>query len=274
MRTTLALVVDTFREALARKIFWGLFALSTLMIAFFLFLLKIDIVQGAVATISLLGQTSPKSFEVGKIVRQAQSGIATFLYTWGMFLAVFASSGLIPSVLEAGRIELLLSKPVRRTHIILGRYIGNVLVVGCNIAYLVIGVWMILGWKTGLWPKAFLLTIASTMFTFAVLLSIVILMGVLFESSALSTMVTVAVMLLSPILAQKTLMERLLSSEWSRDIWRGLYYALPKVYDIGRMTLDFVFDRTVESYAPLWSSAAFAVVVLSAGLIVFSKRDF
>ena len=146
--------------------------------------------------------------------------------------------------------------------------------VGCNIAYLVLGVWTILGWKTGLWPKAFLLAIGTTMFVFSVLLTVVILVGVLFESSALSTMVTVALMIMSPILAQRTVMEKLLSSEWSRDVWRTLYWTLPKVYDVGKMTLDFVFDRTVENYTPIWTSAVFGAVVLAIGYIIFSKRDF
>ena len=51
----IALVRDTFREAIARKIFWGLFGLSTLIIVFFLFVMKIDIVAGATASISLFG---------------------------------------------------------------------------------------------------------------------------------------------------------------------------------------------------------------------------
>ncbi len=55
---TLALIRDTFREAFARKIFWGLFGLSVAMILFFLFLLKIDLVEGAMATVSLFGRTS------------------------------------------------------------------------------------------------------------------------------------------------------------------------------------------------------------------------
>ena len=67
--------------------------------------------------------------DLERMVRSVYGAIATFLYTFGMVLAVFASAGLIPSVLEPGRIELLLSKPVSRTHILLGRYAGNVLVV-------------------------------------------------------------------------------------------------------------------------------------------------
>ena len=57
---TAALVRDTFREAFARKIFWGLFGLSTVMILFFLFLLRIDLVEGGVATMSLFGRTADR----------------------------------------------------------------------------------------------------------------------------------------------------------------------------------------------------------------------
>ena len=274
MTATLALIRDTFREAFARKIFWGLFALSAAMILFFLFLLKIDIVEGAMATVSLFGRNTNRTTDVDRLVRGVYGGIATFLYTWGMFLAVFASAGLIPSVLEPGRIELLLSKPVSRTHILFGRYVGNILVVSCNVIFLVLGVWTILGVKTGIWSPTFLISIATTVFVFAVLLSVVVLIGVLFESAALSTMITVALMIISPILAQTSLMLRLLSSEWSRQIWRTLYYTFPKVYDLGKLTLDAIQDRTFDGYMPIWTSAAFGVVMLSGALLIFARRDF
>ena len=274
MTATLALIRDTFREAFARKIFWGLFALSAAMILFFLFLLKIDIVEGAMATVSLFGRNTNRTTDVDRLVRGVYGGIATFLYTWGMFLAVFASAGLIPSVLEPGRIELLLSKPVSRAHILFGRYIGNILVISCNVIFLVLGVWTILGVKTGIWSPAFLISIATTVFIFSVLLSVVVLIGVLFESAALSTMITVALMIISPILAQTNLMLRLLSSEWSRQIWRTLYYTFPKVYDLGKMTLDAIQDRTFDGYMPIWTSAAFGAVMLSGALLIFARRDF
>ena len=271
---TAALIRDTFREALARKIFWGLFGLSVVMILFFLFLLKIDIVEGAVATVSLFGRTANRMTDVDRLVRGVYGGIATFLYTWGMFLAVFASAGLIPSVLEPGRIELLVSKPVSRTHILLGRYAGNVLVVSCNVIFLVLGIWTILGIKTGIWSPSFLISIATTIFIFAVLLAVVVLVGVLFDSAALATMITVALMIMSPILAQTNLMMRLLSSEWSRQIWRTLYYSLPKVYDLGKMTLDAIQSRTFNGFMPIWTSALFGLLVLWAALIAFARRDF
>ena len=271
---TLALVRDTFREALARKIFWVLFGLSTLMILFFLFLLKIDIVEGATATVSLFGQRGPGNQDVTRVVRGVYGGIASFLYTFGMFLAVFASSGLVPSVMEPGRIELLLSKPLSRVHLLLGRFLGNVLVVALNSTYLVLGVWTILGIKTGIWSPAFLIAIATTTFIFAVLLTVVVLIGVLLESAAAATMITVALMIMSPILAQTATMMRLLSSEWSRDVWRGLYYTFPKVYELGKMTLDAIQSGTFAGFMPIWSSALFGAAALGAALWIFQRRDF
>jgi ABC-type transport system involved in multi-copper enzyme maturation permease subunit len=271
---TAALIRDTFREALARKIFWGLFGLSTAMIAFFLFIMKIDVVEGATATISLFGRNTEREIDVNRLVRQVEGGIATFLYTWGMFLSIFASAGLTPSLLEPGRIELLLSKPLGRTHLLIGRFLGNILIVGLNTAYLVGGIWLLLGIKTRIWSPDFLISIATTMFLFSVLLTVVVLMGVLFESTALAVMIPVGLMLTSPILAQHELAIRLLSSEWSRNVWRALYHLLPKVYDIGKMNLDFVMNRQVASLTPLWTSACFGIVVLSGAVYVFRRRDF
>ena len=65
---TAALVRDTFREAFARKIFWGFFGCTTAIILFFIFLMKIDVVEGALATISLFGNES-RATDVKTLVR-------------------------------------------------------------------------------------------------------------------------------------------------------------------------------------------------------------
>ncbi len=268
-----ALIRDTFREAFARKIFWGFAGCSTALILFFLFIMKIDVVEGAMATVSLFGNTS-RSQDVAQLVRQVHGGLAAFLFTAGMFLAVFASAGLIPTVFEPGRIELLLSKPVPRHHILLGRYLGNLLVVVANIFYLVISVWVIFGLKTGIWTVGFLWSTVLTVFVFSVLLTVVLLIGVLWESAVLAIMITFGLMLISPILAQQSLLERLLTSETSRNIARGLYYALPKVFDLGNMARQIVLGTPITSWMPVWSSALFGLVVLSGSLFAFSRRDY
>jgi ABC-type transport system involved in multi-copper enzyme maturation permease subunit len=270
---TLALVRDTFREAFARKIFWGFFGCATAIILFFVFLMKIDVVEGALATISLFGKES-RATDVTTLVRGVHGALAAFLYGVGLFFAVFASAGLIPTIFEPGRIELLLSKPVRRHHILLGRYLGNLLVVSFNLLYLVVSIWLILGIKTGIWTYQFLFSTGLAIFVFAVLLTIVLLVAVLSESAVLATMVTFGVMIAGLIVAQKSVLERLLTSEWSRNIVRGLYYALPKVWDLGNIGRQLVIGVPIESWMPVWSSALFGLCTLGAGLLVFAKRNY
>jgi ABC-type transport system involved in multi-copper enzyme maturation permease subunit len=273
INATLALVRDTFREAFARRIFWGFFGCCTALLLFLMFIMRIDVVQGAIATVTIFGRNT-QSTDVEALVHQTQSVIAMILYFAGMALSVFASAGLVASVFEPGRIELLLSKPVSRTHLLLGRYLGNVLVVAANILYLVAGSWIIFGVKTGVWGGGFLVSSLCTIFIFSVLLAVLVLIGVLWDSSAVAIMVTFAIMIVTPILAQKATIERLLSSEWSRVVVRVLYYVLPKTSDVSVIIRHLILNQPVESWMPVWSTALFGAVVLGLGLWRFQRRSF
>lgn len=268
------IIVDTVNEARARWLFWGLFALSTLLIGLFLFSLNIDIVAAAGATVDV-GGASRQEFVVHQFIHRAYSWISVGLYVWGTLLAIFASGGLIPVLLEPGRITLLLSKPLSRATLLAGRFLGNLLIVGLNNTYLIVCVWLILGVRTGDWETRFLLAIPISLFAFAVLLCVVILIGVVFESSALSVMAAVALMLISSLLAQRDWSIRVLSSEWSRQLWLALYWVLPKIYDLSSAMRDIIlYDRQADWITPVWTSALFALVMLSSALYIFEKRDF
>jgi ABC-type transport system involved in multi-copper enzyme maturation permease subunit len=273
-KVALALILDTFQEARARWLFWGLFGLSSLLIAIFLFVLRIDVVQGAV---SLMGieATTHSIYDIRKFVNVSYSWVSIALYIWGTFLAIFASAGLIPSVLEAGRISLLLSKPLTRTMLLMGRYLGNILIVVINHVYLICSIWLVIGIKTNIWQTRFLLAIPISIFIFAVLLCVVVLIGVVFESAALSVMAPAALMLISTILAQRQIVVRLLDSEWSRNLWLAFYWIVPKFFDLGSAMKQMIqYDRDANWITPVWTSAIFGLVVLSSAMYVFHRRDF
>jgi ABC-type transport system involved in multi-copper enzyme maturation permease subunit len=270
----LSLIADTFQEARARWLFWGLFALSSLLILIFLFALQVDLAAGA---ISLLGvqSTTRRIFNIQKFVNVSYSWVSVILYVWGTFLALFASAALIPGLLEAGRIALLLSKPIHRTTLLLGRYIGNVLVVALNHVYLVGAVWLILALKTNIWNYRFLLAIPVSIFIFAVLLCLVVLVGVITESAALSIMAPVGLGLISALLAQYPVVVKLLDSEWARRLWMMVYWIVPKVFDLGKsLRQSILLDRQVDWITPIWTSSAFAIAVLIGAIYIFRKRDF
>lgn len=273
MNVLWALISDTIQEARARWLFWGLFGLSTLLILLFLFVMKIDLVEGAISIMGI--ESTTRHINIHRFVTASTSWISVFLYVWGTFLAIFASSGLIPSVLEPGRISLLLSKPVSRPMLLLGRFAGNVLIVAMNHVYLICSIWLIVGLKTNIWLPRFLLSIAGSLFIFSVLLCVVVLIGVISESAALSVMVPVALMLISAILAQRDTMIRLLSSEWSRNLWQSLYWMLPKVYDLASaMRQIIMYDRQADWFTPVWTSGIFGAVTLGTAVQIFRKRDF
>ena len=274
VRVALALILDTFQEARARWLFWGLFGLSSLLVAIFLFVLRIDVVQGAVSLMGIEG-TSHAVYDIQKFVNRSYAWVSIFLYLWGTFLAIFASAGLIPSVLEAGRISLLLSKPLTRTMLLTGRYLGNILIVVVNHIYLICSIWLVIGIKTNIWETRFLLSIPISVFIFAVLLCVVVLIGVVFESAALSVMAPAALMLISTILAQRQIVVRLLDSEWSRDLWLAFYWIVPKFFDLGSAMKQIIeYDHDANWMTPVWTSAVFGFVVLSSAMYVFQKRDF
>jgi ABC-type transport system involved in multi-copper enzyme maturation permease subunit len=274
LKVVLALLFDTFQEARARWLFWGLFGLSSLLIAIFLFVLRIDLVQGAISFMGIESTTHP-IYNIRKFVNVSYAWISIILYIWGTFLAIFASAGLIPSVLEAGRISLLLSKPLTRTALLMGRYLGNVLIVTINHVYLICSIWVVIGIKTNIWEKRFLFAIPITIFIFAVLLCVVVLIGVVFESAALSVMAPAALMLISTILAQRQIVVRLLDSEWSRQLWLAFYWIFPKFFDLGSAMKQIIeYDHEANWITPVWTSAIFGIIVLSSAIYVFQKRDF
>ena len=69
-------------------------------------------------------------------------------------------------------------------------------------------------------------------------------------------------------------MDRLLSSEFSRGVWRMIYHALPKVYDIGKITMDVVLGTKVQSLTPFATTAVVGAVVLAGAIHIFRRRDF
>jgi hypothetical protein len=69
-------------------------------------------------------------------------------------------------------------------------------------------------------------------------------------------------------------MVKLLSSEWSRELWKALHAVLPKVFEIGRITMNVVRERSVESWMPFVSSGLFGTAVLALAVWVFVRRDF
>jgi ABC-type transport system involved in multi-copper enzyme maturation permease subunit len=292
-----AILLDTCRELLYRKTLWIYSGLVTLTLLFFLLALQTDVAGGVIASLRVFGLEGhasgggfalnseqgggPSGLTAVSFVRGIQIAVAFVLYPLGIMLSVFATAGLVPSMLEKGLIDLLLSKPVSRPVLFLSRYLGALLVAAANLVYLVGGLGLILGIKTGIWNPGFLLSGLAMALYFACLLGFVALCGVLFRSSTVAIMVTAVIFVVSLIVRwphQNADWPRLITGHAARFLAQGLvetlYHALPRTYDFGQIVAALILDSGTVSPGPALGSALSGAAALAVATYYFSRTDF
>jgi len=270
----LAIVQLTFRESFAKKTFMAFFSVSTLVCLLFIFALNLDIVDGAQSSISLFGIETDQLVELSEVINVIEGAVAILLFTGGIFMSLFATSNLIPTLLQPGFIDLFISKPVSRTQILSGRIIGSVSIVAFNIFYLIFFTWIIMSLKTGLWNWGFLLAGLMIVFTFLILFSLMTFLSILTGSGPFSLMITYLVLFFSPLLIERNKIYALLTSKFYGYLVDGLYYFLPKTTELANMTQQLVRGISVSSWMPLWSSLLFAIFMISISNIIFLRKNF
>lgn len=273
MKNILTITYYTIREALSRKIFIAFFGISSLV------LLVIMAVFAATSLETLSNiQMDGKGTE-GVLLQHLAVFFKTIivmpLFGGGLFLSIFSSSSFVPNMLEKGNIDLILSKPISRGQIIQGKFWGGVCVVLFNIAYLVIGLWLLIGLKFGVWDTELFITIASITFTFAVLYSLMILVGIATRSSVLAMMLSYLIFFIfSPVLQMRDKIYPLMDSAVMENIIDGIYYLIPKTSELGSITANLAAGGTIATYQPIISSFLFMILSLGLSIFIFSKKDY
>jgi ABC-type transport system involved in multi-copper enzyme maturation permease subunit len=103
-----------------------------------------------------------------------------------MLISTIVTAFFIPNMLRKGTIDLLLVKPIRRTELLIYKFIGGLSFMLVNTVIAVGGIWLVLGLRSGLWPLGFLLTIPVMTFQFAIFYAVSALFGVLTRSVVVS----------------------------------------------------------------------------------------
>lgn len=273
MKNILTLSQYTFREAMARKIFLTFFAVSSFVLILFVILFVSVSIEEMASMISVNGN---EAFDfISKIVEVMKIAIIAPLFVGGLFLSIFSASSFIPNMLEKGSIDLLLSKPVSRAQIILGKFFGGFAIVLLNIAYLVIGLWLLIGVKFNVWDTSILLSIVMISFTFAVLYSLIILVGILTRSSILAMMLTYIIFfILSPVLLLRDKISILLDNVVVEYLLDGLYYIIPKTAELSNININIAQGLGIDEYQPIISSFLFMILTLALSITIFNKKDY
>ncbi|HEY5312613.1 MAG TPA: ABC transporter permease, partial [Pirellulales bacterium] len=109
----------------------------------------------------------------------------------GTLAAILVTASIIPQTFEAGAIDLLLSKPVSRPLVFLTKFVGGCVFIAVIAAWLIGGIWLILGVRFDLWNPRLLLCIPLYLFLFAIYYAVSALAGVIWKNAIVSVVLTV-----------------------------------------------------------------------------------
>lgn len=278
----IGVILLTLRELTAKKVTLGLFLVSTLVWVMLGFAMNLDIVDGSLAGMRIFGQNADiqtNSSEgaglpmLTEFVIGIEKAVAGASYWMGILLSLFATAPLIGSLLERGRVDLVLSKPIGRMALLTSHLLGILTVVFALAVYLMGMVWLIMSIKTGIWNFHFLTCIAMVLIMFTIMYSVVLFIGVSTKSTALSLIVTYGLIFCSLIFLGKDTIAPQINMPW-RQIFLGFYHVLPNFAEVTQPVVQLAGGEPVQSWYALISSAVFGVVMYTLAALRFARRDF
>ncbi len=183
------MLVDSYRELNARKLFWITMGLSTLIVASF-----------ACVGINERGLTVLWwEFPVKFLAELMDAGIIdrplfySFLFftigyniwlTWAAtILALVSTAGMIPDFVAGGAVELTLCRPIGRLRLFLTKYATGLLFVGLQVAVFTGLAFLVIGLRGGAWPWALWWSVPLVLAFFSFLYCVLVLVGLLTRST-------------------------------------------------------------------------------------------
>lgn len=107
-----------------------------------------------------------------------------------VFLGILVTASIVPDMLQPGSLHLLLSKPISRSLLLISKFVGGCAFVVLCVSQLVVGLWLIAGFRLDVWNVRILWCIPTSVFLFAVYYSVSVFAGLRWRSSILSIGVT------------------------------------------------------------------------------------
>lgn len=109
----------------------------------------------------------------------------------GVIAAILVTSTIVPQMFEPGSITLLLSKPISRSLLFLAKFFGACAFIFLNVGFLIGGLWLILGWRFGIWNQGMLLCIPIFLFLFLIYYAVSAFSGLIWKNPVISVVITV-----------------------------------------------------------------------------------
>jgi ABC-type transport system involved in multi-copper enzyme maturation permease subunit len=261
------IAVNVFKESVRDKVLYNLVFFAVLLMA----------------ASYLIGQlTAGQDVKIMKDLGLAATAV------FGLFIAVFIGIGLVSKEVERRSIYALLSKPIRRDELILGKYAGLVLTLLINVAVMAAALYAVLAyydatvegmarerWDAPALDPALLQPIAMILVELMLVTAIALFFST-FSSPILAAVLTFGLYVIGHFNADLRNFEQVVESKPAVWVARTLYYVLPNFapFDIKS---DIVHGRPVSIGYMAWTSgyaALYITLLLVIAVLIFSRRDF
>jgi ABC-type transport system involved in multi-copper enzyme maturation permease subunit len=266
VRAILIVAGGVFRDSVRDRVAYGLVFFAALLMAASFLLAQLTAGQDV------------------KIIKDLGLAAASAI---GVFIAIFFGIGLVTREVDRRSIYSLLSKPVTRTQFVLGKYLGLVLTLGANLAFMAAAFYAVLAYLDWVSPpaikaaweapaldprmlKAFALIGVELMIVTATALFFST-----FSSPFLSVALSFAVYVIGHFSADLKNIGSIVDSTILSSLARGVYYVMPNLapLDVKSAVVHGLPVSTMHMLLATGSSALYIATLLVAATIVFSRRD-
>jgi ABC-type transport system involved in multi-copper enzyme maturation permease subunit len=273
-----AVAWDLLREARARRWVLALFGGITLLLLLTLFGLRLEVVDGALAASRLFGGLLGGRIQaVDVALRPLFTGVAYVVFYAGIAFGVLACADFAPALLAPGRIEHLLSLPLRRAELVAGTFLGVLCLVLCGALYGGLGMTLLVWAKTGVFGWAPVLAAVLAAAGFAAVYAVMIAGAVAVRSAALSAAAGGVMLVLGILAGNRRTLAPLFSPGASRRVFLALTAPLPRLSELadhaGRLAGGHGLDLAGLA-VQLGGTALFSLAVVSLAIALFERKDF
>lgn len=276
--TVFAIARDVLKEAVQSKL---LLALLVLVAGFLILLtlsLDLDVVDGALAGSRLFGKaTGGAVIPVDVFLRPAFQAMAWATFYLGLLFGVVVTADIAPRLLAPGRIEHLLALPVRRVELVVGTYLGVCGICAVATGVAVGGVSLILFIKAEMVTVAPVAGAAMAFVGFSALYAVMLCVGALFRSAALSAVAGMGTYVAGIVVSEKDAILSWITSAPLRTVLDVASTPIPNLRALADVGAGAAAGETVamSAAAPVvLSTFAFAAFAVAMACAVVQSRDY
>jgi Cu-processing system permease protein len=278
MRPLLEVAWQVLVEAAQRKWTLALFLGITGVLVLLSWSLQLEVLDGALAASRLFGVVLRSDIRaVDVALRPLLSVSAYLIFYGGLGFGIIACCDFGPNLLAPGRIEHLLSLPLRRWQLLGGTFLGVWMLALAGALYGSAGLTLLLGLKAGLWTVGPVLAALLAGVTFAAIYAVMLTAALFVRSAALSAALGSGMLLLGIIAGYRAQISVLLEPGFSRMAFRAMTALIPRVSALADASVALAASSAVE-LPSLWSLLAgvvlFGMGALAVGVWRFEEGDF